>query len=236
MNFQHFKEQKLTFRYNDKLNPKFWDGLSLKQEVKVHLIKIANTWAEFAEIPKSAIKDILLVGGNANYNYTRFSDLDLHLVVDKNKLPNCPDLLDEFLTDKKQLWSLTHNITIYGHDVELYAEYEDAPRPSNQGVYSLKSGWIKKPVKEEPDIDMELLKRKVRAMMKKIDFLVSGRSDDVSEIKKLKDKLKNMRSSSIRRGGEYALENLTFKELRNSGYLDKMNKYVVNMQDKKLSL
>ena len=236
MNFQHFKEQKLTFRYNDKLNPNFWDGLTLKREVKVQLIKIANTWAEFAEIPKVAIKDILLVGGNANYNYTRFSDLDLHLVVDKNKLPNCPDLLDDFLTDSKQLWSLTHNITIYGHDVELYAEYEDAPRPSNQGVYSLKSGWIKKPVKEEPDIDMELLKRKVRAMMKKIDFLVSGRSDDVSEIKKLKDKLKNMRSSSIRRGGEYALENLTFKELRNSGYLDKMNKYVVNMQDKKLSL
>ena len=236
MNFQHFKEQKLTFRYNDKLNPKFWDGLTLKREVKVQLIKIANTWAEFAEIPKVAIKDILLVGGNANYNYTRFSDLDLHLVVDKNKLPNCPDLLDDFLTDKKQLWSLTHDIKIYDHDVELYAEYEDAPRPSNQGVYSLKSGWIKKPVKEEPDIDMELLKRKVRAMMKKIDFLVSGRSDDVSEIKKLKDKLKNMRSSSIRRGGEYALENLTFKELRNSGYLDKMNKYVVNMQDKKLSL
>lgn len=236
MNFQNFKEQKLTFRYHDTLNPKFWDNLSLKKEVKVQLIKIANTWAEFAEIPKTAIKDILLVGGNANYNYTRFSDLDLHLVVDKNKLPNCPDLLDEFLTDKKQLWSLTHDIKIYGHDVELYAEYENAPRPSNQGVYSLKSGWIKKPVKDSPNIDMELLKLKVRAMMDKIDFLVSGKSDDVSEIKKLKNKLKNMRSSSIRKGGEYALENLTFKELRNSGYLDKMNKYTVSMQDKKLSL
>lgn len=236
MNFQNFKEQKITFIYHDKLNPKFWDGLTLKKKIKMQLIKIANTWAEFADIPKSAIKDILLVGGNANYNYTRFSDLDLHLVVDKKKLPNCPDLLDEFLTDKKQLWSLIHNIKIYGHDVELYAEYEGSPRPSNQGVYSLKSGWIKKPNKIEPDIDLELLKQKTYAMMRKIDFLISSKSDDVSEIRKLKDKIKNMRNSSIRRGGEFALENLVFKELRNSGYLDKMNKYSVNIQDKKLSL
>lgn len=236
MNFQYFKEQKLTFRYHDTLNPKFWDGFNLKKEVKMQLIKIANTWAEFADIPKNAIKDILLVGGNANYNYTRFSDLDLHLVVDQNKLPNCPDLLDEFLTDKKQLWSLTHDIKIYGHDVELYAEYAGAPRPSDQGVYSLKSGWVKKPSKVEPDIDLELLKRKTYAMMRKIDFIISSKSDDVSEIKKLKDKIKNMRNSSIRRGGEFALENLVFKELRNSGYLDKMNKYSVNIQDKKLSL
>jgi hypothetical protein len=236
MNFREFKSKKLTFRYHETLNPKFWDNFSLKREVKMQLIKIANTWAEFAEIPKTAIKDILLVGGNANYNYTDFSDLDLHLVVDKDKLPECPDLLDDFLRDKKQLWSLTHDIKIYNHDVELYAEYENTKRPSGQGVYSLKHGWLKKPQKLETTPDLDLLKRKTRAMMEKIDCLISGKSDDLSEIKKLKDKIKSMRDSSIRRGGEFALENLVFKELRNNGYLDKMNKYIVSVQDKKLSL
>ena len=45
-----------------------------------------------------------------------------------------------------------------------------------------------------------------------------------------------MRSSAIEKGGEYAPENLVFKELRNRGYLDKMSKYVRNLEDEDLSL
>jgi hypothetical protein len=45
-----------------------------------------------------------------------------------------------------------------------------------------------------------------------------------------------MRASAIQQGGEFALENLVFKELRNRGYLDKLSKYIVNLEDRKLSL
>ena len=45
-----------------------------------------------------------------------------------------------------------------------------------------------------------------------------------------------MRSAAIQKGGEYSIENLAFKELRNLGYLDKFSDYIINVQDKSLSL
>ena len=40
----------------------------------------------------------------------------------------------------------------------------------------------------------------------------------------------------IAKGGEFSFENLVFKELRNRGYLDKINKYEQGLKDKALSL
>jgi len=72
------------------------------------LNKIGKEWAEFANIPNSAIKDVIVTGGNANYNYTKYSDIDLHLMIDKSKI-DCEDILDDYLRAKKQLWALTHD-------------------------------------------------------------------------------------------------------------------------------
>ena len=237
MNLQEFTQQKLTFKYHENLNSKFWTNNKLDSKVKMRLIQIAREWAKFSSIPEPAIRDIIFVGGNANYNYTEFSDIDLHLVVNKNKLPNCPDLIDDFLKDKKQLWALTHNIQIYGHDVELYAEEEGLSRPANQGVYSVKfDKWLVLPKKMTEGIDETLLKSKTRAMIDKIDFLIKNRSDDLDEFKKLKEKLRDMRSSAIRKGGEFSIENLVFKELRNNGYLEKLSSYIKKIEDASLSL
>ena len=112
----------LTLQYHDELNPKIWDDTKLKPEVRAKLMMIARTWAGFAKIPPAAITDVILVGGNANFNYTPYSDIDLHVVVDMDKIPECEGLLDEYLRGKKQLWGLVHDIKIYGHDVELYAQ------------------------------------------------------------------------------------------------------------------
>jgi len=232
-----FKDFKTTLKYNDKLNTKFWKDDTLKSNVRLALIGIAKKWAEFSNIPSSSIKDIILVGGNANYNYTQYSDLDLHLLVDKKEIANCPDLLDDYLKDKKQLWSLTHDITIYGHDVELYAQDVSDSTPKNQGCYSIKNNkWITKPVKESVNLKDPLIKQKVKSFAERIDYLIDTKSDDVDSLNKIKTKLREMRSSSIRRGGEFALENLVFKELRNLGYIDKLSKYITQIQDQSLSL
>ena len=45
-----------------------------------------------------------------------------------------------------------------------------------------------------------------------------------------------MRASAIQRGGEFAVENLVFKELRNRGYLDKMSEHLRNLKDTSLSI
>ena len=95
---------KLTLEYHETLNPKLWDGQTLKSEVAKKLLMIAQTWAGFAKIPVKAISDIIVVGGNANYNYTPFSDIDLHVVVDIEKLPECNGLFRwyrDWETDRK---------------------------------------------------------------------------------------------------------------------------------------
>ena len=224
--------------YHEDLNVKFWDGLTLRTEVRDKLLEIGYIWAEFAKIPQNAIQDIILVGGNANYNYTEYSDLDLHLVVDKDEIAACQtDFLDDFLRDKKRLWALTHDVTLYGQPVELYAQDIRDEIPRNQGTYSvLNQRWIQEPRKQYVDFTDPLLKQKVRDMMERIDDLIDTQADDITVLNKLKEKIRTMRGSAIQRGGEFALENLVFKELRNRGYLDKLSKYIRTIEDRNLSL
>ena len=230
-------ELKLTLKSHETLNPKFWtpEG-KLKPEIYLALDRIGKEWADFAKIPKKAIKDVILTGGNANYNYTRFSDLDLHLVVDKGSIP-CDGLIDEYLQSKKELWTLTHDVTVKGQPVELYAQNVEDPFRKGQGIYSLQANkWLQEPTKYNIDRNHPEVTRKVKEWMRIIDNLIDSKSDDISEFTKIKARLKFMRSSSIEKGGESAPENLVFKELRNRGYLDKMNKYVTNLKDEDLSL
>ena len=230
-------ELKLTLKSHEKLNPKLWseDG-KLDPEVWRALDRIGKEWAQFAKIPKSAIKDVTITGGNANYNYTKFSDIDLHLIVDKEAI-DCPSVLDEYLQAKKQLWALTHDVTVKGQPVELYAQdYRDTWKPG-QGIYSMKQQkWLQKPTPYKIDRRYPEVVRKTKELMYQIDALIDSNSDDVKAFKNIKGRLKGMRSAAIEKGGEYAPENLVFKELRNRGYLDKMNKYLRDLEDQDLSL
>jgi hypothetical protein len=234
---QHLLETaQLTLQYHDQLNPKLWKGDSLKREVSKKLSMIAQTWAAFAKIPPKAIKDVILVGGNANYNYTDYSDLDLHVVVDTKKIPECKGLLDEYLRGKKQLWGLVHDITIYGHDVELYAQDHTTPYTKDQGVYSIKNNkWIVKPKQQKVDLKDPALQQKVDQYIEKIETLISSTAEEEA-FEDLKKKFSDMRKSGIKKGGEFSLENLVFKELRNLGYLEKVDKYLRSRQDQRLSL
>lgn len=230
-------ELKLTLQSHEKLNPRLWseDG-KLDPEVWRALDRIGKEWAQFAKIPKSAIKDVTLTGGNANYNYTQHSDIDLHLIIDKEAI-DCPAVLDDYLQAKKQLWALTHDIKVKGQPVELYAQdYKDSWK-AGQGIYSMRQQkWLQKPTPYKIDRRHPEVVRKTKELMFQIDTLINSNSDDIDAFKKLKARLKNMRSSAIQKGGESAPENLVFKELRNRGYLDKMNSYLRNLEDKKLSL
>ena len=230
-------ETKISLEYHDQLNPKIWDGAKLKPEVREALLKFGYAWADFAKIPKDIILDIIMTGGNANYNYTPKSDIDVHLVIDRNALGANREFVDEYLQDKKVLWTLTHKISILGYSLEPYAQDNADRYPANQGVYSLKrSRWVQFPNrgnynwKDDPG-----LKRKVLFYKHLIDQIIKDKMD-LQSVKDLKNKIKNMRAASIAAGGEFSFENLVFKELRNRGYLDKMNKYEMSLKDKELSL
>lgn len=234
---EHFVEQ-ITLQYHNVLNPKIWDGDQLRQEVKAKLYQIAFAWADFAKIPIDMINDIIITGGNVNYNYTSLSDIDLHLVVDRNQLNPDRAFVDEYLQDKKILWTVTHgDLHIYGYPVELYAQdYNELPH-ENQGVYSIMGNvWIQQPRFLGLDFENDYhLAKKVDFYKKLIDKLIDQHATD-EMVDALKKKITKMRGDSIAQGGEFGLGNLVFKELRNSGYIDKMSAYVKSDLDKTLSL
>jgi hypothetical protein len=230
------EELKSTLKYHDVLNPDLWDGFELKDDVRNKLIEIGQTWISWANIPIEAVKDMILVGGNANYNYTEHSDIDLHILVDVDAIPNCPDFIDDYLKDKKQLWSLTHDIKIYDNDVEIYAQDMNDGFPKDQGVYSLTDGeWLAEPVHQEVNLSNPNVQKKVIEYMETIDSLIASNAEEEA-FQKLKDKFKSMRSGGIEKYGEFSHGNLIFKELRNMGYFDKINNYIKSKQDEKLSL
>ena len=229
-------ELKLTLRSHETLNPNLWKKEKLDPEVWRALNRIGKEWLNFANIPDSAIRDVIICGGNANYNYTDQSDIDLHLVVDKEGV-KCDGLVDDYLQSKKQLWALTHDITVKGQPVELYAQDFRDPFRKGQGIYSLKSNrWLQKPTKYKIDRKNPEVVRKTKQYMDSIDHLIDTNADDVASLRKLKNRLKQMRATAIEKGGEVAPENLVFKELRNRGYIDKMNDYMKNLEDQSLSL
>jgi len=234
--YNQFIKESISFKVNTELNPKFWDGDKLKPEVSKHLKKVSDAWTDFVGLKKSSVQDILFLGGNAGYNYTKYSDIDLHIVVDIQKVVNCPDLISDVYEDKKQLWKLTHNAKIYGHDVEPYVEDVGKKRRKNQGVYSIKyNKWVVIPGKFTGELDKDLLNSKVRDMMKKIDRIVNNATNE-DVLKSFLSKLRDMRNAGLDKGGEFSFENLVFKELRNKGYIDKLADHILKLQDKTLTL
>lgn len=227
-----------TLEYHDELNPKIWKKDVLKKDIKEKLLQIADKWREFAKITPDLVQDIIITGGNVNYNYTPQSDIDLHLVIDRNEFSEHREFTDEFLQDKKILWTLEHsNIKIAGYPVELYAQDSNEKAHSGQGVYSLlQDKWIQKPKHLNLDFTKDPhLQQKVDFYKDLIDHLIETKAGK-EEIDALKNRIKTMRGDSIAKNGEFAFGNLVFKDLRNQGYLDKIDDYEGKSEDKSLSL
>ena len=236
--FSKFLVEKTSLAYHETLNDKIWSDENLRPEVRKVLLSIADRWRDFARIPKSAVKEVQLTGGNANYNYTDLSDLDVHLVTDYSKIGVGDDFVSDYLFDKKSMWADSHNIKVRGYPVELYAQPLDEKPHEGQGVFSLsKNKWIQKPNFLNLDFSKDShLERKTDYFMKRIDSLVDAHSDDVQLLKKIKDKIHSMRGAGIQKAGEFSFENLVYKELRNKGYVDKISNYIKTLEDKSLSL
>lgn len=226
----------ITSRYNDTLNPAIWDKFKLKPKVADKLQQIADEFVEFLDVDQLDITDIIITGSNANYNWTEKSDIDLHIVVNLDEVrKNCPDLADDFFQSKKTLWNDNHDITIYKQPVELYVQDEKEPHIAT-GIYSLTKGkWNKKPTFSEPSIDDSAVEKKATQLKFEIGELIANKAGDEAT-KKLKDKIGDYRKAGLRTGGEFSTGNLTFKELRNTGYLEKLYKFARSNLDAELSL
>ena len=184
-------------RFHDELNPKLYNGLELKPEVKKKLNEIAEAFKEYLNINEDAILDIRITGSSANYNYTEYSDLDLHLIVDFEKVhEDCP-LVEGYLWSYKSAFNRDHDISIYGVPVEVYAEDSNQEAISN-GVYSLmEDKWLKEPKKIPPTDNDEAVQAKYLELKDACEHC-----DDSEVAEELLAKIYTMRKAGLAEAGE----------------------------------
>ena len=157
--------------YKSTLHPMFWDNEEFNRDIKQKLLEIANRFINDLGIEGIVPEDVTLTGSLANYNWSDKSDIDLHIIIDFDKLKVNNDILKDLLNLKRMMWNKAHDIKIKGHDVEIYIQDKNEPHYST-GVYSLDKGeWIDKPSREEPKLDLEAAQNKAEQLSKDIDNL-----------------------------------------------------------------
>jgi predicted nucleotidyltransferase len=224
------------------LNADFWKGENniLDEEIKKQLVKMVLFFKEQLAIELDDIEDIIITGSIANYNWSKYSDVDLHVLVDFDKINVDRDLLEDYFNSKKNLWNNLHDIKTHGHDVEIYVQ-DSKEQHVATGLYSLvQDKWLAVPTPEFKDFNKELVKQKTRNYMKLIDFIEEKlKTEPLQAMKmsdKLQDKLKAMRQAGLERDGEFSPENLTYKLLRRQKHLERLYSVENDAFDKLMTL
>lgn len=214
------------------LNPRLWTNKEIIPEVQAALLRIAKEFYEFLdfEVP---LKDIQITGSQANYNYTKFSDLDLHLIVPYNGV-SCDEPVEDLFDTKRKLWKARHTITIHGIPVEVYVE--DVDTANHKATYSiLTNKWLNPPTKEQgAQWDQKSIVRDMTVWLERMLTLVEKR--DIEKLEEFKDQLKHFRQAGLNRSGEWSQENLVYKALRNLGAINLLLKTIVHLKDQDLSI
>lgn len=234
MNINELNYSQETVQYHSELNPAAWQGWRMIPEVRERLIDIAQLFVDYLEMPEFEVDDVRLTGSLCNFNWTRFSDFDLHIVTDYRAL-QCDDIAEALYRAKKTIWNDKHDITIHGYDVELYIEDTNTP-PHSAGMFSIiDNTWITKPDMLDPKYDRSAVDSKVKSM---IDYLhkTIRQADSKDDYDRALAKVYNMRQSGLEAGGEFSTENLAFKVLRNMGWLDRIRNGQNEFIDKHYSL
>ena len=211
--------------YNETLNQKFWsEDKKFDPDIKDKLLSIADDFTDKLSLEGVEVYDITLTGSNSNYNYNEYSDLDVHVLIDFKDINEDEELVKKALDGQRFVWNLRHNVSLRGHDVEMYIQDKDEPHVAS-GLYSLKDDkWITEPSYDPPSIDIRDVFKKASAIESDIEILkekiLKARGEEARRLhdraKRLKEKISKMRRRGLAREGEFSIENLAFKVLRNS--------------------
>ena len=206
------------FQLHETLNPKLWKDNKLIPEVRQKLLEISENFEQYVEIPMHIV-DVVLVGSNASYNYTQYSDIDVHLIVNTELTEGVPEDIQTLVFNlKKTAFNKEFDIKIKGIPVELYVEDLHSSVQSN-GIYSIRRNkWVKEP--RPITIEKRDLTQELDAWTERINAAIT--SKDYEQITNVLDALYLMRKNSISIEGEYGRGNEIFKTLRDKGLLSKL--------------
>lgn len=158
------------------------------------------------------VKDYHIVGSLFNYNYTDNSDIDFHIIVSDNtdveKLEKLKDKINKSSIKYKK------------YPVEIYFQKESDIINSSAIYSALNNIWIKKPLPFYSKINDYFILLILKNLREK--YLVDITKEKAINFKKT---IKKMRKLGLE-NGEYDELNILFKILRNSGFNEKLNKYI----------
>lgn len=231
-----------SFMLKDTLNQDIWENDVLNPKVRAKLIQVAKDFYKNLDIPKEArIKDILFTGSLANFNWSKYSDIDLHIVLDFNEFDAEQQIVTDYFYAQKSIWNQEHDITVFNYPVELYVQ-DINHKMISTAIYSvLNDKWLKKPKRETFDLDKKAIKDKADKIIRKLRDIRQDYQDQeyqsvVDKTKRLKNKIKQMRNAGLEKGGEFSLENLVFKVLRRTPFMDQLDSFKAKAYDKLMSV
>lgn len=238
-----------SFRPQSELNPKIWINGKINSKVRLRLLDIADDFIDTLEVNWVEPKDIVLTGSLANYNWSKYSDFDLHIIINFEEVDDRVNFVKDYFDSKKKLWNDTHsNLTIYGFPVEVYVQDSNEFHTAS-GVYSLElNEWLKKPEKngiKAIKLNKYFIKEKVYKFITQIDELYDTAVNETDEyrleeiakkVNELFKRIKAMRREGLKRGGEMDSLNIIFKCLRRSGRISKLADIKSKTYDKIFSI
>jgi predicted nucleotidyltransferase len=229
------------FQIHPELNSQFWEDKKMKEEIRLRLLEIANDFIQSLPFDVS-VQDIVLTGSLANYNWSKYSDVDLHVIVDFDTIDENTELVKGFFDGMRMRWNDLHDITIKDHDVEIYVE-DTAEEHRSTGVYSIvNNDWVVNPERTANVIDIETALKKANDIDERIgtveEMYDNAQYDSVMKsVDKLKEKIRNMRSAGLESEEmEYSPENIAFKILRRSSALEKLTNLKYDAYDKSMTM
>ena len=224
-----------SFKIKKELNPKFWPNGKLNSRVRLRLMDISDDFIDELSIDWVKPKDVMLTGSIANYNWSRYSDVDIHIVFDFKKVyPKNQEFVDDYFKAKKEVWKQNHeDLKIFGFPIEISVEDSNYSNPST-GIYSLyKNKWVVEPNDfQDAVINERYVKEKAASFMKRIDDINKKLRDEKdthkcetygNKIYKIFSKLKKLRTEGLESTKkEMSSGNIIYKILRRAGYIDKI--------------
>jgi len=231
----------MAFDIQKDLNQKLWDGdKAIRPGIKGALMDIVEEFLEGLDMDLD-LKDVIVTGSLANYNWSKFSDIDLHILFDFAEVNDNEEMVKKFFDAVRSNWNKLHNILVKGHEVEIYVQDEHEPHIST-GVYSLLNDrWLVVPKKVRPAIDRHTATKKMKQIAREVDKLSliydNGQHEEAFALaERIKEKIKRMRRAGLDRSGIYSPENLAFKMLRRSGDIEQLFSIYTQTYDKLYSI
>tara|TARA_B100000131_G_scaffold94799_1_gene91737 strand:+ start:1020 stop:1967 length:948 start_codon:yes stop_codon:yes gene_type:complete len=229
-----------TFEKHPELEPHIFRDNRMKPKVRRRLLKIVEDFLENLKIEVEPV-DIRLTGSLANYNWSKYSDIDLHIIVDFADVGENRDLIKAYFDAARMNWNDKHDIKVHGYEVEIYIEDAGEDHVAS-GLYSLDTDtWLTEPDPAQVEIDHVTAKKKSDDILTQINliekFALSNPKAAAKSIKRLKHKIRRLRAVGLASDqAEFSSENIAFKILRREGALDRLEDMKTTVYDRLMSI